>query len=610
MELQSLQEALKVEIQCHQKLVAQMKQDPQNGDLKKQIHERQSRIAALNEKQKLAVRSCPAAVLVGSGGSGNTKPGGGVPALLKASGGGGGSQSQSLAISVLPAKAPIAMVTAHLNGGLGCSAAGVEPPQSAPINLQTTAKLVTARRAPERGSRSQALGTITAVPIKVPQVSSLQRLAGQGPAVLPQVRPKTLIPDSLPISPCRDQPSKQPPTFQKATVVSIKNPSPALPTANNTVSHVQTPNSQSQSVAESTSISSPLSSAGVAYAIISTSPNNATPISTSATVSVVNDSIKVQPLLISADSKVIIIQPQVQTQTENKVETKKPPEESPQGPPAAKKKKEENPEKIAFMVALGLVTTEHLEEIQSKRQERKRRSTANPAYSGLLETERKRLASNYLNNPLFLSARANEDPCWKNEIHHDDHCTACKRGINLQPCGTCPRAYHLNCLDPPLKTVPKGVWACPKCQQKVLKKDENVPWTGTLAIVHSYVTHKTVKEEEKRKLLKKGSELKSEHRQLEEKERLLNNAIKKCLELKNSLLAQQKGTQSSLERLKTLIRLIQNEQMIQVTMTTTTTSSLLTVPWIKPSSASAAMHKALQQSQDKLKKGKYGRLNM
>lgn len=34
----------------------------------------------------------------------------------------------------------------------------------------------------------QTLGTITAVPIKVPQVSSLQRLAGQGPAVLPQVQ--------------------------------------------------------------------------------------------------------------------------------------------------------------------------------------------------------------------------------------------------------------------------------------------------------------------------------------------------------------------------------------------------------------------------------------
>ncbi|NWW71068.1 PF21B protein, partial [Climacteris rufus] len=452
----------------------------------------------------------------------------------------------------------------------------------------------------------QTLGTITAVPIKVPQVSSLQRLAGQGPAVLPQVRPKTLIPDSLPISPCRDQPSKQPPTFQKATVVSIKNPSPALPTANNTVSHVQTPNSQPQSITEPAALSSPLSGAGVAYAIISTSPSNAAPISTSAAVSMVNDSIKVQPLLISTESKVIIIQPQVQTQTESKVETKKPPEGSAQGAPATKKKKEENPEKIAFMVALGLVTTEHLEEIQSKRQERKRRSTANPAYSGLLETERKRLASNYLNNPLFLSTREISSQwidftqrilLFQNEIHHDEHCTACKHGVNLQPCGTCPRAYHLNCLDPPLKTAPKGVWVCPKCQQKVLKKDDNVPWTGTLAIVHSYVTHKTVKEEEKRKLLKRSNELKSEHRQLEEKDRLLNNAVKKCLELKTSLLAQQKGTQSSLERLKTLIRLIQNEQMIQVTMTTTTTSSLLSIPWIKPSPASASMHKALQPSQ-------------
>ncbi|NWR03418.1 PF21B protein, partial [Paradoxornis webbianus] len=454
----------------------------------------------------------------------------------------------------------------------------------------------------------QALGTITAVPIKVPQVSSLQRLAGQGPAVLPQVRPKTLIPDSLPISPCRDQPSKQPPTFQKATIVSIKNPSPALPTANNTVSHVQTQTGGSQppGVAEPAALSSPLSGAGVAYAIISTSPSNAAPLGTSAAVSVGNDGIKVQPLLISADSKVIIIQPQVQTQTESKVETKKPPEESAQGLPATKKRKEENPEKIAFMVALGLVTTEHLEEIQSKRQERKRRSTANPAYSGLLETERKRLASNYLNNPLFLSTREGSSQ-WidftqgtlllQSEIHHDEHCTACKRGVNLQPCGTCPRAYHLNCLDPPLKTAPKGLWVCPKCQQKVLKKDDSVPWTGTLAIVHSYVTHKTVKEEEKRKLLKRSSELKSEHRQLEEKDRLLNNAVKKCLELKTSLMAQQKGTQSSLERLKTLIRLIQNEQMIQVTMTTTTTTSLLSIPWIKPSAASAAMHKALQPSQ-------------
>nr|XP_020833042.1 PHD finger protein 21B isoform X2 [Phascolarctos cinereus] len=507
MELQSLQEALKVGIQGHQ-----------NGDLKKQLPERHSRIAALNQRQ---VRLTPAVL--------------------------------------------------H-------SAAGPE-----------------------------ALGTIAAVPIKVPQVSSLHRLAGQGPAALPQVRPKTLIPDSLPISPCRERPSKQTPSFQKAAVISIKNPSPALPTANNTVS---------QPVVEPAALTSPLSGAGVAYAIISTSPSNAaSPIkpssataSAAATVSMVRDSIKVQPLLISADNKVIIIQPQVQTQPDSKAEAAKPSEELSQGAQASKKKKEaapdvpENPEKIAFMVALGLVTAEHLEEIQSKRQERKRRSTANPAYSGLLETERKRLASNCLNSPLFLSTRANEEPCWKNEISHEEVCVICKRGTTLQPCGTCPRAYHLSCLDPPLKATPKGVWVCPKCQEKVLNKDENVPWTGMLAIVHSYVTHKTVKEEEKRKLLKRSSELKSEHRQLEQKDRLLNTAVKKCLELKTSLLTQRKGAQSSLERLRALLRLIQNEQMLQVTMTTTaaaSASSLLAVPWIKPAATSAtmAMHTALQQAQ-------------
>lgn len=121
---------------------------------------------------------------------------------------------------------------------------------------------------------------------------------------LSQVRPKTLIPDSLPVTPGRDLPPKQPPTFQKATVVSIKNPSPALPTANNTVSHVPTPGSQPQALAEPAAITSSLSSAGVAYAIISTAPSNAAAIAPSTAVSVVSDSVKVQPLLISADNKV------------------------------------------------------------------------------------------------------------------------------------------------------------------------------------------------------------------------------------------------------------------------------------------------------------------
>ncbi|XP_072340638.1 PHD finger protein 21B isoform X3 [Scyliorhinus torazame] len=494
------------------------------------------------------------------------------------------------------------MVTAHINGQ---KTASTDPPQMAPINLQTTNKLAgsnlnsTGRRVPET-SNSQTLGTITAVPIKVPQVSSLQRLAGQGPAVLPQVRPKTLIPDSLSITLCRDQTSSQPQSLQKTTVVSIKNPSPALPTANNTVNHVQTLTGQMHSFAESPLVSTPISSAGVAFAIISASPNNGS--MSSSTVSLTSDTISVQPLLLSTD-KVLIIQPQTQSTTGHLTEKRKILGEQPQGHLFTKSKREENPEKLAFMVSLGLVTTEHLEEIQSRRQERKRRSTANPTYSGLFEPERKRIATSYLNGSVYISTRANEDLCWKDDIH-EDYCTVCKRSGQLLLCDTCSRVYHLECLEPPLKTIPKGVWVCPRCQEKVLKKEDTVSWPGTLAIVHSYLAHKAVKEEEKRKLLKRGSELKSEHEQLELKDRLLSNAVTKCLELKTNLIAKQKGTQASLERVKTLIRLMQSEQVIQVTMMTTTATSraspLVSLPWIKPSAAVGTAPATLkQQSQGK-----------
>ncbi|KAG7454437.1 hypothetical protein MATL_G00259760 [Megalops atlanticus] len=564
MELQGLQEALKVEIQCHKKLVAQMKQDPQDGELKKQLHERQTRITALSEKQKLAVRSCP---------MGNAKP----LSLIK-------PPSQSIAISVVPAKTPVSMVTAHVNGQ---KAVGSEPLQMAPINLQTSSKVSgsgthsVGRRVGEP-PHSQMLGSLTAVPIKVPQVSSLHRLAVQAPTVLPQVRPKTLIPDSLPHSPSQGQQAGQPPSLQRATaVVSPRTQGPALPTANSTTGPTQLANGQAEPSPLAPGVSTSISSAGVAYAIISASPG--------ATVSAVSEAVKVQPLLFSSDSKVIIIQPQVPGSSQNSPEPQasSPAQETAPSPsPPAKKKKEEDPEKIAFMVALGLVTTEHLEEIQSKRQERKRRSTANPAYSGLFEPERKRLASNYLNNPLFLSARDTEDLCWKEDSEHEEHCAVCKGDGELQPCHSCSRAYHPDCLQPPLKTPPKGVWMCPKCQKKVLNKDMSWPQN----FVQSYVTLKTVREEEKRRLVRRNSELKKEWALLEEQDKRLSRALTKCMELKESLLGQQKETQASLERLKALIRLIQRDQVIQVTMTATTTSgaSLLSLPWIKPTSTSTS----------------------
>ena len=84
------------------------------------------------------------------------------------------------------------------------------------------------------------------------------------------------------------------------------------------------------------------------------------------------------------------------------------------------------------------------------------------------------------------------------------------------------------------------------------------------------------------------------------------------MERREGLMSQQRDTQSSLERLKALIRLIQRDQMIQVTMTATTTTgaSLLSLPslppWIKPASAattsppagpSMLLQKSLPQTQ-------------
>lgn len=178
----------------------------------------------------------------------------------------------------------------------------------------------------------QMLGTLTAVPIKVPQVSSLHRLAGQAATVLPQVstpddmctrscrgqrstsqlqpvvslcrplqvRPKTQIPDSLPHSLCQEL---QPLSLQRATaVVSPRSQGATLPTANSTLSPDHQPNGQSdassppaqpqgtQGGPDSAAAQHASAGPGVAYAIIAASPANGNG------VSAVSEAVKV-PLI-------------------------------------------------------------------------------------------------------------------------------------------------------------------------------------------------------------------------------------------------------------------------------------------------------------------------
>lgn len=90
--------------------------------------------------------------------------------------------------------------------------------------------------------------------------------------------------------------------------------------------------------------------------------------------------------------------------------------------------------------------------------------------------------------------------------------------------------------------------------------------------------------------MRRNTELKLECEHLSEEDKRLCDSLSKCIELKERLLGKQRETQTSLERLKTLIRLIQRDQMIQVTMTATTTTgaSLLSLPWIKATGSSTS----------------------
>ena len=51
-----------------------------------------------------------------------------------------------------------------------------------------------------------------------------------------------------------------------------------------------------------------------------------------------------------------------------------------------------------------------------------------------------------------------------NEAEHQEYCEVCQQGGEIILCDTCPRAYHLVCLDPELDEAPEGKWSCPHCE--------------------------------------------------------------------------------------------------------------------------------------------------
>ncbi|KAI1895944.1 hypothetical protein AGOR_G00111980 [Albula goreensis] len=373
MELQTLQEALKVEIQVHQKLVAQMKQDPQNVELKKQLHELQAKITALSEKQKKVVEQLRKDLLLkpeqpelkawvepalpdGKDSALGSKQGllpqpalstqqtvtvtsvlstKTVPLVLKAA-------NPTMPVSIVTQRPTVNMVTTI--GNMPQSNVINTDSQNAPINLQTSAK-VTNQGLSKNAVMVQA--TSTAQPIRVPQFTPPPRLMPR-PSCLPQqVRPRSITPNVRIVNgqPCATL-AKTLPSCQLTGIVI---------TAPADHSHLTSPQA-------------------------------------------------LQIASLVTDTKTVKNQGGTNQKAVNT-------SSSPTPPSVPKPNHEHDPQKRAFMVSLGLVTHHHLEEIQSRRQERKRRTTANPVYSGAtFEPERKKSVVTYLNTPVSQTTRKRGRP--------------------------------------------------------------------------------------------------------------------------------------------------------------------------------------------------------
>ncbi|KAL6474565.1 hypothetical protein MHYP_G00181260 [Metynnis hypsauchen] len=425
MELQTLQDALKVEIQVHQKLVAQMKQDPQNADLKKQLHELQAKITALSEKQKKVVEQLRKELLVkqepeiklqtvqttmdskavllapscqppqqSTGPSLNqaapqktltvtpvltTKT---LPLVLKAA-------TSTMPASMATPRPTVAMVTAISNP----PRPAMNPDsQSTPINLQVAGKLTS--QDPEGAARVVSknvivvqASTTSAQPIKVPQFVPPPRLTPR-PTFLPQVRPKPAAPNNVPIAPAPPPPMMAAPQLLQRPVMLTTKLTSALPASAGPIHQVRIVNGQPCQAVPKTTTPTGATTAQVTGIVISGPMQTLQISSLSTDIKTVKSQGGKEQVLLSTPSTPPL-----------------PP------PPPPKVKREESPQKLAFMVSLGLVTHDHLEEIQSRRQERKRRTTANPVYSGaVFEPERKKSAVTYLNTPLHQGTRKRGRP--------------------------------------------------------------------------------------------------------------------------------------------------------------------------------------------------------
>jgi hypothetical protein len=66
---------------------------------------------------------------------------------------------------------------------------------------------------------------------------------------------------------------------------------------------------------------------------------------------------------------------------------------------------------------------------------------------------------------LLLKTICSDERQSKGDDSHQDSdvCAICGDGGSLIICDGCEGEYHMNCLNPPLQSVPAGYWLCDEC---------------------------------------------------------------------------------------------------------------------------------------------------
>nr|XP_022913840.1 bromodomain adjacent to zinc finger domain protein 1A isoform X1 [Onthophagus taurus]XP_022913841.1 bromodomain adjacent to zinc finger domain protein 1A isoform X1 [Onthophagus taurus] len=61
--------------------------------------------------------------------------------------------------------------------------------------------------------------------------------------------------------------------------------------------------------------------------------------------------------------------------------------------------------------------------------------------------------------------------------NHEGLCTTCGSGGELLSCEKCPKTYHIECVEPPLRHMPRGPWTCHHCKSRKKRnvyRDRNI----------------------------------------------------------------------------------------------------------------------------------------